>query len=84
MNGQYDPGLRYVEEEYLERRSMPIGLAIAQMLFNIVKDPLTDFGKEMLQKHLSEASDDVKKALDDAVNEDKSHTKKTLEELIDG
>ncbi len=63
---------------------MPLGLAIAHMLLNIVKDPLTDFGKEMLQKHLSEASDDVKKALDDAVEGDKSHTKKTLDELIDG
>jgi|LULS01.1.fsa_nt_gb hypothetical protein len=59
-----------------------VAISIANMLWEIVKDPVTDFGKDLLKKHLDIAPDEVKKALDEAVNADGSHDKKSLDELI--
>lgn len=55
---------------------------VANMLRDVVLDKAQNLAVETLQPHLDKLPPDVKKALDDAVDNDNSHGHKSLADLI--
>ena len=56
---------------------------VANMLVGFIKDEATDFGKEMLQKHLKQMPKEVQAAFDAEIDRDKSHGHQSLLELAE-
>ena len=58
--------------------------AVANMLKGMVLDKAQSLASEHLEKHLDELPKEVKEALDSAVNDDGSHSHKSLMDLVKG
>jgi len=57
---------------------------IGNMLADIVKDKATDFVEKNLEEHLDKLPKEAREALDGAINDDSSHSHKSLLDLVKG
>jgi uncharacterized protein YheU (UPF0270 family) len=55
---------------------------VANMLRDFVIDEATNFGKKELEKHLDKLPQDVREAIDSAVDGDNSHAHKKLLDMV--
>ena len=89
MNGEYDPDLRYVETEFLERRSMPVPPWMLTLAFELIKDLVLDDKQSLKAEHVEKAMDkkfDSKamEVVNQLINDDKSHSFKNLTDFLKG
>ena len=89
MNGEYDPDLRYVETEFLERRSMPVPPWMLTLAFELIKDLVLDDKQSLKAEHVEKAVDKkfdgtAMEVVNQLINDDKSHSFKNLTDFLKG
>ena len=57
---------------------------IGNMLVEFVKDKATNFDEKNLEEHLDKLPKEAREALDGAINDDSSHSHKSLLDLVKG
>ena len=89
MNGEYDPDLRYVETEFLERRSMPVPPWMLTLAFELIKDLVLDDKQSLKAEHVEKAvgkkfDSTAMEVVNQLINDDKSQSFKNLTDFLKG